>query len=250
MAPFHFPSGSPARHGPTAQAAVLSASAAPPPARTYLARWMHLLSRAAMVLVLCLSPVTLPRAALPNPTLPKPGAGPADPLVGQLLVASADIGDPRFFHAVILIVQHSQQGALGIMINRPIGEQPMAKLLQAVGQDATGVSGNVQVFAGGPVEPWLMFVVHSAEYHRAGTVDVDGRVAVTSSPEVLRDIGHSAGPRKSLVALGYAGWGPGQLENELAQHAWFTIPEDPKLVFDVDRDKVWDDAKARESIPL
>ncbi len=208
-------------------------------------RLMNFLSRAVLVLALFFAPATLPRAALSNP-----GAAPSDPLVGQLLVASPDMDDPRFFHAVILIVQHSQDGALGIMINRPVGEESVAKLLDAGGQDAQGVSGSVQVFAGGPVEPWIGFVVHSAEYHRAQTIDIDGRVAVTSSPEVLRDIGHNAGPRKSLVAFGYAGWGPGQLENELAQHAWFTIPEDPKLVFDEDRKKVWDDAKARQTIPL
>jgi putative transcriptional regulator len=220
-------------------------STVPLPVRGYPVRRMHFLSRALLVLVLLFAPVTLPHAAPPNTNV-----SPADPLVGQLLVASPDMGDPRFNHAVILIVQHSQDGALGIMINRPIGEQPVAKLLAAIGQDATGVSGSVRVFAGGPVEPWVGFVVHSAEYHRPQTTDVDGRVAVTSSPDVLRDIGHNAGPHKNLVAFGYAGWGPGQLENELAQHAWFTIPEDPKLIFDEDREKVWDDAKARETIPL
>jgi len=206
---------------------------------------MRYLSRVVLLLVLLLVPATLPRAAPPNTN-----ATPADPLVGQLLVASPDMGDPRFSHAVILIVQHSQDGALGIVINRPLGEQPIAKLLEAIGQDPKGVSGNVQVFAGGPVEPGIGFIVHSAEYHRAQTINIDGRVAVTSNPEVLRDIGHNAGPRKYLVAFGYAGWGPGQLENELAQHAWFTIPEDPKLVFDEDRAKVWDDARARQTIPL
>jgi putative transcriptional regulator len=206
---------------------------------------MQFLSRAFLILALFLVPAKLPRAAPPNTA-----AAPADPLVGQLLVASPDIGDPRFSHAVILIVRHSQQGALGIVINRPVGEEPVANVLKAIGQDSSGVSGTVRVFGGGPVEPWLGFVVHSTEYHRPQTIDVDSSVAVTSSPEVLRDIGHSAGPHKYLVAFGYAGWGPGQLENELAQHAWFTIPEDPKLVFDVDRDKVWDDAKARETVPL
>jgi putative transcriptional regulator len=242
MAPFYLPSRSPAyRSG----VVTMVASASPLPVRSYPARCMHVLLRAVLLLVLFLAPVTLPRAALPNT-----GAAPADPLVGQLLVASPDIGDPRFDHAVILIVQHSSHGALGIMINRPLGEETVAKLLEAIGQDAKGVSGSMRVFAGGPVEPSIGFVVHSAEYHRAQTIDVDGRVAVTSSPEVLRDIGRNAGPRKSLVAFGYTGWGPGQLENELAQHAWFTIPEDPKLVFDEDRAKVWDHAKARETIPL
>jgi len=167
-----------------------------------------------------------------------------------MLVASPDIRDPRFSHTVILIVRHGRDGALGIVINRPVGEQPVAKLLEAIGQNEPGVSGNVQVFAGGPVEPWLGFIVHSAEYHLAQTLDIDGRVAMTSSPEVLRDIGHNAGPRKSLVAFGYTGWGPGQLENELAQHGWFTIPEDPKLIFDEEREKVWDDAKARQTLRL
>lgn len=244
MAPFHVLSRSLPCHS-RAVSMVDSASAALLPARSYPARCMRLLSHAVLLLILLFAPATLPLASLPNTN-----AAPADPLVGQLLVASPDIGDPRFFHAVILIVRHSQDGALGIMINRPIGEQPVAKLLEAIGQDATGVSGSVRVFAGGPVEPGVGFIVHSAEYHRPQTIDIDGRVAVTSSPDVLRDIGHNAGPRKSLVAFGYAGWGPGQLENELAQHAWFTIPEDPKLVFDEDRDKVWDDAKARQTIPL
>ena len=126
----------------------------------------------------------------------------------------------------------------------------MANLLHAIGQDTTGIVGNVRIFAGGPVEPQIGFIVHSSEYHLSQTIDIDGRVAMTSSPQVLRDIGHGKGPNKSLVAFGYAGWGPGQLESELARHGWFTIPEDPKLVFDMDRDKVWDAALARRTVPL
>jgi len=239
MAPFHLLSRTAAGHRSTAEAVATEVVSA-----ARVVRPMHFLSRVVLLLLLLVVPAT-PRAASPNTN-----AAPADPLVGQLLVASPDMGDPRFSHAVILIVQHSQDGALGIVINRPVGEQPIAKVLEAIGQDAKGVSGNVQVFAGGPVEPGVGFIVHSAEYHLAQTINIDGRVAVTSSPQVLRDIGHNAGPRKYLVAFGYAGWGPGQLENELAQHAWFTIPEDPKLVFDEDRAKVWDDAKARQTIPL
>jgi putative transcriptional regulator len=85
-----------------------------------------------------------------------------------------------------------------------------------------------RVFAGGPVQPELGFVLHSAEYRRAETVDVDGRAAMTASRQVLLDIGHSQGPEKSLFALGYAGWGLGQLEGEVARHDWFTTPEEPK----------------------
>jgi putative transcriptional regulator len=171
-------------------------------------------------------------------------------LAGQLLVASPDIGDPRFRHAVILIVQHDKTGALGIVINRPAEELPLAKLLQALGQDSKGVDGTVRVYTGGPVQPQAGFIVHSAEYHRKGTIDIDGQLAVTASAEVLRDIGHNAGPKQSLIAFGYAGWGPGQLEGELAKDGWFTVKADPHLVFDVDREKLWDEAMKRRTISL
>jgi len=171
-------------------------------------------------------------------------------LAGQLLIASPTIGDPRFAHTVILMVRHDKEGALGIVINRPVGERSIAALLEATGHDNAEVAGILRVFAGGPVQPELGFVVHSAEYHRAETVDVDGRVAMTASRQVLLDIGHNEGPEKSLFALGYAGWGPGQLEDELARHNWFTTPEEPKLVFDDDRGNLWEDAMARRTREL
>ena len=104
----------------------------------------------------------------------------------------------------------------------------------------------VMIDAGGPVEPELGFVVHSAEYQTPHTLDIDGRVALTIAPEVLRDIGLDKGPRKSLAAFGYAGWAPAQLDNELAHGVWITMPEDPALVFDDDRANLWDDARARQ----
>jgi putative transcriptional regulator len=160
------------------------------------------------------------------------------------------MGDPRFQHAVILMARHDKDGALGIIINRPMDQVPIAKLLDALGLDSNGSDGQVRLFAGGPVQPEIGFIVHSSEYHRAGTIDVDGRIAMTTNPEVLRDIGHHEGPRQSLIAFGYAGWGPGQLEGELALGGWFTVPEDPKLVFDIDRDKLWDEAMRRRTIQL
>ena len=171
-------------------------------------------------------------------------------LAGQLLIAAPTIGDPRFAHTVILMVRHDQEGALGIVINRPVGERSIAALLEATGHNDPDVAGILRVFAGGPVQPELGFVVHSTEYRRAETVDVDGRVAMTASRQVLLDIGHSQGPEKSLFALGYAGWGPGQLEGELAHRNWFTTPEEPKLVFDDDRDNLWEDAMARRTREL
>jgi putative transcriptional regulator len=170
-------------------------------------------------------------------------------LAGQLLVASPRIGDPRFSHTVILIVSHDHHGALGIVVNRPLGVRPLADLLQAIGQDSAGIAGSVRIFVGGPVEPGVGFIVHSADYHRANTIDIDNRLAMTSSAQVLLDIGHNDGPAQSLVAFGYAGWGAGQLEGEIARGDWFVEPEDPSLVFDDPRETVWDDAMARRTIP-
>ncbi len=175
--------------------------------------------------------------------------GPAS-LAGQFLVAAPDMGDPRFAETVILMVRHDETGAFGIVINRPVETRSLASLLEALGDKEPSAKGEVQIFAGGPVEPTVGFVVHSAEYHLSGTIDIDGQVAVTSNPEVLRDMGAGKGPAQSLVAFGYAGWGPGQLENEMAQHAWFTEPEDPKLVFDPDRAGLWKKALDRRDRAL
>jgi putative transcriptional regulator len=186
-----------------------------------------------------------------NVALSKPeDAQPGGSLAGQLLVATPDMGDPRFRHTVILIVAHNKDGALGIVINRPLDEMPVAKLLNALGLDSKGTQGSVRVFAGGPVQPEIGFIVHSADYHRTGTIEIDGSVSMTADPAVLRDIGHHQGPKQSLVAFGYAGWGPGQLDGELTLGGWFTIPEDPKLVFDADRDKLWDEAMKLRTISL
>jgi putative transcriptional regulator len=171
-------------------------------------------------------------------------------LAGQLLIAAPTMSDPRFAHTVILMVRHDQTGAFGIVINRPVGERSIAVLLEAAGDIHPDVEGSVRVFAGGPVQTELGFVVHSADYHRGETVDVDGRVAMTASREILRDIGHNQGPAKSLFAFGYAGWGPWQLEGEMARHNWFTAPEEPKLIFDDDRDNLWEETMARRTREL
>ena len=172
-------------------------------------------------------------------------ASPSGSLAGQLLIASPSMGDPRFVRTVILMVKHDRNGALGIVINRPVGERSIAQLLEALGENADGAEGSVRIFMGGPVEPEMGLVLHSAEYRRAGTLTIDGRVALTTSREVVRDMGIAKGPKKKIVAFGYSGWGPGQLEGELKVNAWFVAPADLQLIFDDDREKVWDNAMAR-----
>jgi putative transcriptional regulator len=190
-----------------------------------------------------------PGAPGPSDTAP-PASPSADPPAGSLLIASAQIQDPRFYHAVILLLRHNGDGAFGIIINHPLAEQSIAKLLAATGEDAAGIDGSIRVFEGGPVQPELGFLVHSADYHRAETMAVDGKVAMTASKDALRDVSRHQGPTKFFFALGYAGWGAGQLEGEVARKDWFTIPEDPALVFDEDRDAVWDKALARRGQDL
>ena len=203
------------------------------------------LRRLGLIVALLLQTALL-KAALPA----NPDEEPAPPsLAGQLLVAAPSMEDPRFERTVILIVQHSPSGAVGIVINKPIGEISLASVFEALGQKGGDVSGDVRVFSGGPVEPEVGFVVHSADYRRPETVAVNDRLSMTSSLDILRDIGAKKGPAKILVAFGYAGWGPDQLEHEIEVHAWGVAEADPALIFDKDRDKVWDYAWEHRTHP-
>lgn len=202
--------------------------------------------RAAYALAAFLVPATL-IAAVPS----RPADAPKfASLAGQLLVATPAMRDPRFDHAVILMVKHNKEGAFGIVINRPVGERSLAELLGAFGDKTTNAAAKVRIFLGGPVQAEIGFVVHSTDYHLAETIVVDPNVAVTSSPQVLRDIADGKGPAKSLIAFGYAGWASGQLEDELEHNAWYTAPQNPGLVFDEAREKVWDDATAHRTQDL
>jgi putative transcriptional regulator len=201
-------------------------------------RWI--LAAAVLGLPAALLPARLLHAALPA----EPDASGRTSFVGQLLIASPGLRQPAFDHAVILLAQHSRGGAFGIVINRLAEKRPLASLLAALGADASGITDSVPIFFGGPVDPAAGFVLHSAEYRRPQTLDIDGQVALTSAPNVLRDIGLGKGPSKSLIAFGYAGWAPTQLEGELAQGVWVMAPEDPALVFDTDRAEVWTEALA------
>jgi putative transcriptional regulator len=171
-------------------------------------------------------------------------------LVGQLLIASPTIRDPHFDHAVILVVRHDQNGAMGIVVNKPAKERPMANILEMIGEKGTNVTGKVLIFAGGPVQPEIGFVVHSSDYRGPGTITVNADVRATSNNQILRDISNNKGPKKSLVAFGYAGWAAGQLEDELRRRVWFTAPGDLNLIFDEDREKLWDSAYARRTQDL
>ncbi len=166
-------------------------------------------------------------------------------LAGRVLIASPDIGDPRFRRTVILIVRHDKNGALGITINRPVAEVAFTSLLEALGEKGLTVPGKVRLFAGGPVQPEAGFVIHTAEYSRPATSVIDGAVSMTSTKEIFLDIAQNRGPQKTLIAFGYAGWGANQLEAELARHDWYSALPDPALIFDEGRERLWDVAMER-----
>ncbi len=177
-----------------------------------------------------------------------------DSIAGRLLVAAESMGDPRFQNTVIYMVEHSASGAMGLIVNRPFGAMPMARLFEHLEleaeMDAPGAARDIEVYYGGPVEPERGFLLHSAEVVIEGSIVVGDGVAMTAEAEMMHKIARGEGPERSLFALGYSGWGPSQLEAEFARDDWFTIPFDPALVFAADPKRSWERAAARRSLDL
>jgi putative transcriptional regulator len=160
-------------------------------------------------------------------------------LTGQFLLAMPGIGDARFERAVIAMCAHDSEGALGIGVGRVIASLSFHDVLKQLDIDP-GAAEDRQVHLGGPVEPRRGFVLHSRDWGGGDTIDVAGRWALSGTLDVLRAIAAGKGPARWLVALGYAGWGEGQLDGEMRRHGWFTTPGDEALLFDTDADHRWD----------
>ncbi len=171
-------------------------------------------------------------------------------LAGQLLVASRSMADPRFAESVIFMVRHDRTGALGLVVNKPIAEVSFADYLRRMGVDPTGAEGTVRVHLGGPVQPNIGFVLHSTDYTGEDTIVVDDAMALTARRHVFRAMIDGKGPKQSLIALGYAGWAPGQLEGEIAAGSWYTVPADLDVIFDDDHAGKWRRALALRRIEL
>ncbi len=177
-----------------------------------------------------------------------------DSLAGRLLVASDNMGDPRFRNSVIYMVEHDSGGAMGLIVNKPLGAMSVARLFEQFGLEAPpvapGAAGEIEVYYGGPVDPGRGFLLHSADVVMADSVLVDGRIALTARPDMLRKIARGEGPERSIFTLGYSGWGPGQLESEFDRNDWFVIHADISLVFATNPAKTWERAAARRSLDL
>jgi putative transcriptional regulator len=169
-------------------------------------------------------------------------------LSGSLLLAMPGMGDPRFDRAAIAMCVHDPNGALGIVVNKPLPMTTVAELMKQLEIDPGIVSDATPVFLGGPVEPQRGFVLHSLDYDAGGTLNVDGKWGLTATLDILRDIAGGKGPDKWLVALGYTGWGEGQLDEELTRHGWLAVPGDAGLVFDSAPDRRWPRAYASAGI--
>ncbi len=171
---------------------------------------------------------------------------------GRLLVASPRMRDPRFAETVIFLVRHDERGAQGLIVNRLIAVEPAAKILELViGKNPLGDGGRaVRIQYGGPVRTRQWTFVHSNDYAGKGTTAITGRVSITSNPEILLALAKGEGPAKGFFAIGYAGWGPGQLENEIRRKDWVTIPPDDALVLDDDLPSKWRRAMEKQTVDL
>ena len=163
-------------------------------------------------------------------------------LTGQLLVAMPQMRDPRFTRTVIYMCAHTPDGAMGLVVNRLVGSITFPDLLAQLGIDNQGRGEEIRVHFGGPVESGRGFVLHSSDYVENGTLVVADNVALTASIDILKDIARGGGPRKSLLALGYAGWGAGQLDTEIQSNGWLMVPSDEALIFDENLDGKWERA--------
>ncbi|MCW3837518.1 YqgE/AlgH family protein [Sphingomonas canadensis] len=168
-------------------------------------------------------------------------------LTGQFLLAMPGIGDPRFERAVIAMCAHDSEGALGIGIGETIEGLGLHDLLRQF-DIAPGDVPDVDVHFGGPVEPRRGFVIHSTDWGGQDTIDVAGRWSLSGTIDVLKAIAEGAGPAQWLVALGYAGWGEGQLDSELTRHGWFNTPGDTELLYGVAAEDRWERAFAAAGI--
>jgi len=164
-------------------------------------------------------------------------------LSGKMLIAMPGMGDPRFDHSVIFLCAHSEDGAMGLIVNKPANDLSLKNLLKQLGIPQSASTRDIRVHFGGPVENSRGFVLHSADYEsRQATLKVDDRFGMTATLDILEALAQGEGPERSILALGYSGWGPGQLEGEILQNGWLTCDATEELLFSADNAGKWETA--------
>ena len=178
-------------------------------------------------------------------------------LDGQMLIATPTMSDDRFSRSVIYVCAHSSEGAMGIVVNQPAANIKFPDLLVQLDvipeKDLIEIKSHdeIRVLKGGPVETGRGFVLHSADFFiENSTLPIDDGVCLTATLDILKAIAKGEGPEKSVLALGYAGWAPGQLENEIQRNGWLHCPADPELIFGADTERKYVKALGKIGIDL
>ena len=166
-------------------------------------------------------------------------------LNGQMLIAMPGMQDPRFARTVICIVAHSPDGAMGLVVNKPIDGLSFDELLRQLGLEPVPPQRRIRLLQGGPVDGGRGFVLHTSDWTTEGSLAITKDVTMTASIDILKAIAGGGGPRRGVLALGYAGWDPGQLEEEIQRNAWLSVPADEELLFEVADDDKWGRAMAK-----
>ncbi|MEM7423101.1 MAG: YqgE/AlgH family protein [Pseudomonadota bacterium] len=167
-------------------------------------------------------------------------------LDGQILIAMPGMSDPRFHRSIVFLCAHSEDGALGLIVNKPSEELKWKDLFGKLSIPIGSVNAPKAVHYGGPVEPGRGFVLHSADYHADdATMKVDDNTSMTATVEILQAIAMGRGPSLAVLALGYSGWAPGQLETELQCNGWLLCTPDEDLIFGSESGDKWDRALAK-----
>lgn len=169
---------------------------------------------------------------------------------GQLLIAMPQMQDTRFERSVIYVCMHNADGAMGLMVNRLADQLTFPDLLEQLGVEAEGERIDLPIHVGGPVESGRGFVLHTNDYAQGSTIKVDETASLTATIDILKDIAAGCGPRQALLALGYAGWGAGQLDGEIHQNAWLNVSADETLIFDEDAKLKWERSIAKLGVDI
>ena len=160
-------------------------------------------------------------------------------LTGQLLIAMPAMEDERFAQSVILLCAHTEEGAMGIVLNDPLPKPSFDSLLEHLEVTPVPPARQIQLCRGGPVDHGRGFVLHTSDWTSDSSLVVDGNLALTASLDVLQEIAAGGGPKEGLLALGYASWGPGQLDREMGENVWLSAPNAMDVLFDGDHDTKW-----------
>ena len=170
--------------------------------------------------------------------------------VGQLLVAKTDMPDLRFSDTVVFVCRHDTKGALGLVLNRPAGRIKTSKLMESLGLPSDGVTGDVQIRFGGPLETQAGFLMYTKTIENEDGICSSHGVTVSNNKDVLKTLGSENSPENFILFFGYAGWSPNQLESELARKDWLTVPADRSFLFAPDIKSLWNRARARYGLDL